>query len=83
MITRLQKSLWVALRLERTGRITFDDVHRELGVSMRTYRRIIADLREAGMILESRQSGLQYGGRLKGAFFVAFDDVLAPIVRAA
>jgi predicted DNA-binding transcriptional regulator YafY len=76
--TRLQRCLWMALYLQRFGRITYPVVREGLGVSMTTYRRCLRDLREAGMILDGRSGG-KSANRLaeRCTAFVAFDERLA------
>ena len=83
---RMQRCLWMALYLQRYGRITFDVARGSLGISMRTYRRCLADLREAGIILETRMRVPSHGnGELnsKGTYFVAFDHIMAPLRKDA
>ena len=64
--------LWIALFLYRYRTITFEQAQSGLGISMRTYRRCISDLQEAGLILDSERT-------IKGTHLVAFDEVLAPV----
>lgn len=76
---RLQRCLWMALYLQRFGRITYDVARGSLGISMRTYRRCLADLREAGMILDG------YGKltHSSGTAFFGFDHIMAPLRKDA
>ena len=81
MKTRLTNCLWMAMILQRDGHITYDKCA-HMGISLRTYRRYIAALKEAGMILEQRYrepKGRRNIGQspVPGTFFVAFDPELA------
>lgn len=75
--TRLQRTLWMALYLLQHRTITYDVVKETLGISERTYWRYMADLRDAGMMLNGNM-----GSGYKGTNLIAVDEWLAG-VRAA
>lgn len=63
--TSSRKLLALALRIQQARTYTFDDARREFGLSMRTYRRYLASLRSAGMMLANADGG--------GVRYIGFD----------
>jgi hypothetical protein len=67
---RLARSLWMLQYLQRFGYIDFEIVREAFGISMRSYRRYLSGLQEAGVILSSAPP-------IRGARYVGFDERLA------
>jgi len=78
-VTKLQRLIWLALYLQRFRVITYESYCRFLGpISLRTYRRDIAELKSAGLRLDgnyhARVRGLFGTIRVSGTWFYGFDE---------
>jgi hypothetical protein len=70
----LKVCLALAFRIIEVKEYTYADARRDYGMSLRTYRRYLARLRAAGMILDSPMGGGRGEGYVR---FLAIDSTLA------
>lgn len=72
-VNRTARCLWLAMYLQRFQRVRFEDYRLAFGMAMRTYRRDLATLRAAGLILDGNTNNM-------GLRYITFDESLARTV---
>jgi len=78
-VQRMARLLWMNNFAREHGSMHFEAVRAALGLSLRTYRRYLAVLREAGVRLEGTH-GTQGRDPVGLVTYLGFDEILAPIV---